>query len=157
MGADRLLRRPDADRALRITGSDRLLQSTLLVVSLITAALLALIVAFIVKETWPALVGNDGVGAPSAPGITRFITDAGWHPLENSFGMLPMLWGTLASTALAALIATPLGLGAALFCHTFAPSWLVRPFRAVIALLAGIPSVVFGFWQIHVTSGERAP
>ena len=121
--------------------ADRTLQVSLFAVSLITASVLGLIVLFIFKETWPAISG---------PGITRFVTDDSWHPLENKFGMLPMLWGTLASTALAALIATPLGIGAALFCRYFAPAWLVRPYRAVITLLAGIPSVVFGFWGLTV-------
>ena len=121
--------------------ADRTLQVSLFFVSLVTASVLALIVLFIFKETLPALNG---------PGLLRFVTDDSWHPLENQFGMLPMLWGTLACTGLALLLATPLGIGAALFCRYFAPPSLVRPFRALLTLLAGIPSVVFGFWGLTV-------
>lgn len=121
--------------------ADRTLQVSLFIVSLVTASVLALIVLFIFKETLPALNG---------PGLLRFVTDDSWHPLENQFGMLPMLWGTLACTGLALLLATPLGIGAALFCRYFAPPSLVRPFRALLTLLAGIPSVVFGFWGLTV-------
>ena len=121
--------------------ADRTLQVSLFIVSLVTASVLALIVLFIFNETLPALNG---------PGLLRFVTDDSWHPLENQFGMLPMLWGTLACTGLALLLATPLGIGAALFCRYFAPPSLVRPFRALLTLLAGIPSVVFGFWGLTV-------
>ena len=121
--------------------ADRTLQVSLFFVSLVTASVLALIVLFIFKETLPALNG---------PGLLRFVTDDSWHPLENQFGMLPMLWGTLACTGLAVLLATPLGVGAALFCSYFAPPSLVRPFRGLLTLLAGIPSVVFGFWGLTV-------
>ncbi len=121
--------------------TDRSLQLTLFIVSLVTASVLGLIVLFIFRETLPALSG---------PGMLRFVTDESWHPLENQFGMLPMLWGTLASTALAIFLATPLGIGAALFCRYFAPRPIVRPFRALITLLAGISSVVFGFWGLTV-------
>ena len=121
--------------------ADRTLQVSLFIVSLVTASVLALIVLFIFKETLPALNG---------PGLLRFVTDDSWHPLENQFGMLPMLWGTLACTGLAVVLATPLGIGAALFCRYFAPPSMVRPFRGLLTLLAGIPSVVFGFWGLTV-------
>ena len=121
--------------------ADRTLQASLFIVSLATASVLGLIVLFIFKETLPALNG---------PGLLRFVTDESWHPLENKFGMLPMLWGTLVCTGLAVLLATPLGIGAALFCRYFAPRSLVRIFRGMLTLLAGIPSVVFGFWGLTV-------
>ena len=121
--------------------ADRSLSWSLFALSLVTASILGLIVLFIFKETLPAI---------SNPGLTRFVTDESWHPLENQFGMLPMLWATLACTLLAVLIATPLGVGAALYCQYFAPRALVRPYRGVLTLLAGIPSVVFGFWGLTV-------
>jgi phosphate transport system permease protein len=124
--------RPSADRALSFS---------LLAVSLAAASVLGLIVAFIARETWPALTG---------PGLVRFATDPSWHPLEDRFGMLPMLWATLASTLLAMLMAAPLGIGAAVFSRYVAPAMIARPFRAMLTLLAGIPSVVFGFWGLTV-------
>jgi phosphate transport system permease protein len=120
---------------------ERSLGPALFAISLAMAGLLCLVVLFILKETWPAL---------SHGGIAKFASDKHWHPLENEFGVLPMLWATLSSAALATLIATPLGIGAALFCRYFAPQWLIRPYRAAITLLAGIPSVVYGFWGLTV-------
>jgi phosphate transport system permease protein len=121
--------------------ADQLLQRTLFVVSLLTASLVGLIILFVLRETLPALQG---------PGLARFVTDESWHPLEGKFGMLPMLWGTLFSTTLAVLLATPLGVGMAIFCRYVAPPALVPMFRGLTSLLAGIPSVVFGFWGLTV-------
>jgi phosphate transport system permease protein len=126
---------------LTLSRADRPLQFSLYAIALLTAGMLVLVVLFVFRETYPALRDL---------GVARFVTDESWHPLEGKFNMLPMVWGTLASTLLAALIATPLGLGAALFCRYFAPAPLVRPFRGMITLLAGIPSVVFGFWGLIV-------
>jgi phosphate transport system permease protein len=123
--------------------ADRTLNFSLLAVALFSASVLGLIVAFVAKETWPALSG-DG------PGLLRFASDPSWHPLEGRFGMLPMLWATIASTVLAIIIAAPLGVGAAVFSRYVAPAAIARPFRAMLTLLAGIPSVVFGFWGLTV-------
>jgi phosphate transport system permease protein len=121
--------------------ADQTLQRALLVVSLLTASLVGLIILFVLRETLPALQG---------PGIARFVTDESWHPLEGQFGMMPMLWGTLLSTTIAVLLATPFGLAAAVFCRYVAPPAVVPAFRGLITLLAGIPSVVFGFWGLTV-------
>jgi phosphate transport system permease protein len=121
--------------------ADRALNASLMAVSLAAASVIGLIVLFILKETWPALTG---------PGLARFAFDDSWHPLENQFGMLPMLWGTVASTALAMMMATPLGIGVAIFSRYFAPAFIAEPFRMLLALLAGIPSVVYGFWGLTV-------
>jgi phosphate transport system permease protein len=121
--------------------ADRALGISLMAISLAAASVIGLIVLFILKETWPALTG---------PGLVRFATDESWHPLENQFGMLPMLWGTLASTALAMLMATPLGIGVAIFSRYYAPAFVAQPFRLLLTLLAGIPSVVYGFWGLTV-------
>jgi len=59
-----------------------------------------------------------------------------------------MLWGTILSTLGALLLATPLGIASALFSHYYAPPLLATGYRRLIALLAGIPSVVYGFWGL---------
>ncbi|MFG0332126.1 MAG: phosphate ABC transporter permease subunit PstC, partial [Maioricimonas sp. JB049] len=80
--------------------------------------------------------------------------DASWHPAadaaEGTFNLLPMFVGTLLATGGAVLLATPLGVGSALFCRFYAPPLLARPYRMMIELLAGIPSVVYGFWGLVV-------
>lgn len=120
---------------------DWLLHRSLLFLSLITASLVGLIVLFVLRETLPALQGT---------GPLAFVTDESWHPLEGKFGMMPMLWGTLLSTAMAVLLAAPLGIAVAIFCRFVAPPAVVPFFRGLVTLLAGIPSVVFGFWGLTV-------
>ncbi|QDU35729.1 Phosphate transport system permease protein PstC [Maioricimonas rarisocia] len=110
-----------------------------------SAAIILVIVAFLVRESLPAL---------RSVGIERFATDPSWHPAavatEGTFNLLPMLVGTLLAAVGAVLLATPLGIGSALFCRFYAPPLLARPYRMMIELLAGIPSVVYGFWGLVV-------
>ncbi|HWV45301.1 MAG TPA: phosphate ABC transporter permease subunit PstC, partial [Nitrospira sp.] len=61
-----------------------------------------------------------------------------------------ILWGTLFAMTGSVLIATPLGILSAVFCHYYAPLALALPYRRMIELLAGIPSVVYGFWGLVV-------
>jgi len=78
----------------------------------------------------------------------RFITGRTWDPVEQNFGALPFLFGTIVSSALALLIATPVGLGVAIFLNELAPRRVRAPLAFVIDLLAAIPSVVYGLWGI---------
>jgi len=100
-----------------------------------------MIAMFLVIESLPAL-GHVG--------LVRFFTDLSWHPAEGLYNLTPMLWGTLCAMAGSVLVATPLGVLSAVFCHYYAPPVLVRPYRRIIELLAGIPSVVYGFWGLVV-------
>ena len=104
-----------------------------------------LIFVFLSMEALPAL---------RHAGAARFVTDPSWHPAadasEGTFLLVPMLWGTLLATIGAVLLATPLGLLSAVFCHDVAPRPLAAAYRRIIELLAGIPSVVYGFWGLVV-------
>src|SRR5439155_9352378 len=71
-------------------------------------------------------------------------------PVQHRFGALPAIWGTLATSGLALLIAGPAGIGAAIFLAELAPRWLERPLSFLIELLAAIPSVVVGLWGLFV-------
>lgn len=117
----------------------------LALVSLFAGAIVGLIIVFLVGEAWPAL--RD-------VGLRRFFTDPSWHPAggveAGSFRLAPVLVGSLAATAGAVLLATPLGLAAALFGSVYAPRGLATGFRLLVGLLAGIPSVVLGFWGLTV-------
>lgn len=121
--------------------TDRALVAGLRVAAAISAALVGLIAAFLVLESLPAL---------RAVGFSRFFTDASWNPTEGLYNLAPMLWGTLFATAGAMLLATPLGILSAIFCHDYAPPRLAGLFRRLIELLAGIPSVVYGLWGLTV-------
>jgi phosphate transport system permease protein len=79
-----------------------------------------------------------------------------WNPNNNIYGIVPFLYGTLITSALALLLAVPLGLGASIFLTQHAPAWLRRPVGQLIELLAAIPSVVYGFWGlIYLVPVER--
>jgi len=107
----------------------------------IAGGLVILILGFLLLETLPAL---------RHIGLSRFFTDATWHPADALYNLIPMLWGTLFATAGAVLVATPLGILAALFARYYAPSFVGNVFRKGIEILAGIPSVVYGLWGLLV-------
>ncbi len=81
-------------------------------------------------------------------GVRDFIFNVQWRPMQGIFGILPLIVGSLMVTAGALLIAVPLGLGGAIFLAEFAPRFIIQPMRQAIQLLAGIPSVVYGFWGL---------
>ncbi len=79
-----------------------------------------------------------------------FLTSLDWDPVNGSFGMLPVLWGTVWSSFLALLIAVPISLGTAIFLVRLAPRWLAGPAAFLVELLAAIPSIAYGFWGAAV-------
>jgi phosphate transport system permease protein len=80
----------------------------------------------------------------------KFLTRSIWDPVEENFGALPFIYGTVVSSLLALVIAVPLSLGTALFLTEICPRRL-RPFLStLVELLAAIPSVIYGLWGIFV-------
>src|SRR5436853_4289418 len=73
-----------------------------------------------------------------------------WDPVAGEFGALPFIWGTLYSSILALLIATPIALGIAVFLSELCPPFLRQPLMFLTELLAAIPSIVYGLWGIFV-------
>ena len=73
-----------------------------------------------------------------------------WDPVAGDFGALPFIWGTLYSSILALLIATPVALGIAIFTAELCPASLRMPLVFLTELLAAIPSIVYGLWGIFV-------
>jgi len=124
---------------LSLFRTDRQLVLVLRGCALVAAAILLLILLFLVKESWPVL--------RHVP-VTRFAVDASWHPSEGLYLLTPMLSATLYSALGALLLAAPLGMASALFVRYYAPSLLAVAYRRLIELLAGIPSVVYGFWGL---------
>jgi len=94
-------------------------------------------------------VGIAGWPALRTFGIT-FLTSSDWDPVAGHFGAAPAVYGTLVSSAIALLVATPLALGVAIFLSEFAPVWLRQPVAFTVDLLAAIPSVIYGLWGIFV-------
>lgn len=118
--------------------ADRWLAPALGTTALLAAAVLALIVGFLLRESVPALVGG---------GWTRFFAP-GWFPASDEFNLWPMLGATLAAVLLSLCLAVPIGVLGAVFVRHVAPPRVGRTWRALVTLLAGIPSVVFGLWGL---------
>jgi phosphate transport system permease protein len=92
---------------------------------------------------------------PALPAVSRFglgfFTSRTWDPVRSQFGALPAIYGTVVTSAIALLIAFPIGLAAALFLAEDARLRFLRgPLSFAIELLAGIPSVVIGLWAFFI-------
>lgn len=79
-----------------------------------------------------------------------FFTGTNWDPVNEEFGALPFVYGTVVTSAIALLIAVPLSLGVALCMVEMLPEWLATRIGFLVELLAAIPSVVYGLWGIFV-------
>ena len=110
--------------------------------AILTLGLLFGILASLVVGAWPAIV-EYGLG---------FLTSTTWDPVKNEYGGLVMIYGTLATSIIALLIAVPVSFGIALFLTELSPSWLKRPLGTAIELLAAVPSIVYGMWGLMVFS-----
>ena len=80
----------------------------------------------------------------------NFLTSQAWNPVENDFGALAPIYGTLVTSFIAIVIAVPLSFGIALFLTEIAPAWLRGPVGTAIELLAAIPSIIYGMWGLFV-------
>ena len=79
-----------------------------------------------------------------------FITTVEWDPVNDKYGALIAIAGTLSTSLIALLIAFPLSFGIALFLTEICPSWLRRPLGSAVELLAGVPSIIYGMWGLFV-------
>jgi len=122
----------DADRAVR---------AVLTAIALSALSGLLLITLFIFKEGLPIVL---------RVGPARFLLSSDWYPLEGHFGILPMIAGSMAVTAGAMVISITLGLSCAIVLTQFCPPRLVAVIKPSIELLAGIPSVVYGFMGVAI-------
>jgi phosphate transport system permease protein len=81
---------------------------------------------------------------------TSFLTSMDWDPVQELFGALPAIYGTLLSSIIALIIAVPISIGSAVFLSELAPAWIREPASFLIEMLAAIPSVIIGLWGIFV-------
>ncbi|HZE61190.1 MAG TPA: phosphate ABC transporter permease subunit PstC [Burkholderiales bacterium] len=80
----------------------------------------------------------------------RFMWTAEWDPVQENFGALVPIYGTLVTSFIAMLIGVPVSFGIALFLTELSPAWLKRPLGTAIELLAAIPSIIYGMWGLFV-------
>jgi phosphate transport system permease protein len=110
-----------------------------LALALSSISALALITVFILAKGLPVI---------KTVGLFQFIFGMKWAPTQGAFGIFPMIVGSVSVTLGAALVGVPVGICCAIFLAEFAPAPLRNLFRPAIQLLAGIPSVVYGFWGL---------
>ena len=79
-----------------------------------------------------------------------FLTSSTWDPVQEQYGALPFIFGTVVSSLLALLIAVPLGVATAVFLTELAPLRIRQPIVSIVEMLAAVPSVIFGLWGIFV-------
>ena len=131
---------PGAASLERVSRADRVFKGLLTVAALSIPVLLL----FLIYELWSGsrlAISEFGLG---------FVTSNVWDPIAGRFGALPLIFGTLVSSALALVIAVPLSLGVSIYLTEFAPAAVRQPIAFLIGLLAAIPSVVYGLWGIFV-------
>jgi len=81
----------------------------------------------------------------------KFLITSDWDPaINDTFGALPFILGTLITSLIALVVAIPLGVGTAIFLAELAPAWLRDPLSFLVELLAAVPSVVYGIWGLFV-------
>jgi len=119
---------------------DRLFRWTARAAALITLGLLLGILVSLLIGAWPA-IEKYGLG---------FLTNSVWDPVSGEYGGLVMIYGTVATSIIALVIAVPVSFGIALFLTELSPAWLKRPLGTAIELLAAVPSIVYGMWGLLV-------
>jgi phosphate transport system permease protein len=130
-------------RKLRVdasTFSDNVYEALPAACALVIPALVIAIALAVFVAAWPAF---------SKLGLS-IITSSDWDVAAGHFGAAPAVFGTLVSSAVALIIATPLAIGIAIFLSEFSPLWLRQPIGFLVDLLAAIPSVVYGLWGIFI-------
>ena len=92
----------------------------------------------------------NGIPAIGKIGVFDFLLGTKWKPLNDLYGIFPMILGSIYVTAGALVIGVPIGLGCAVFMARFCPKGLYKLLKPAIDLLAGIPSIVYGFFGLMV-------
>jgi len=109
-----------------------------------SGSLVLLVLAYMVLTTT-----NTALPVFRAEGIS-FVTGSEWLPSRGVFGILPFIYGTLVTSAIALVIAVPISVGLSLYLTEVAPAWLRGPVGYAVDLLAAVPSVVYGLWGVFV-------
>lgn len=120
---------------------DRFLEWAVRGIASVVGILVVIITAFLLVESLPIF---DRIG------ILAFFSDPSWNPPQGFYNLTPMLVGTLLVVTGAVVLATPVGILSALFCHYYAPPFLASFYRRLLELMAGFPGVIYGLWGLVV-------
>lgn len=120
---------------------EKIMKSLFLLTACISIAAVVLICIFLL---------TSGIPAIHEIGIGKFLLGTKWKPANNLYGIFPMIVGSLYVTAGALLVGVPVGLLTAVFMARFCPKPMYMPLKSAMNLMAGIPSVVYGFFGLVV-------
>lgn len=120
---------------------ERIMQVLFFAAAAASVLCLVLVCVFLLLEGAPAL---------AKIGVFKFLFGSVWKPANGQYGMLPMLAGSVYVTVLALAIGVPIGICSALYLARFCPKKLYRPLKSAVDLMAGIPSVTYGFFGLTV-------
>ncbi|HEY2824945.1 MAG TPA: hypothetical protein VGI83_05310, partial [Gemmatimonadales bacterium] len=133
-------REPEVPVASQQNRGDQIYHAALRTLALSLPLMLVGVTVVLVSRAWPSMMRFGW----------RFAFTSVWDPVAEVYGAAPMIFGTLASSAIALCIAVPLSLGVAVYLTEFAPARIQRPIAFTVELLAAVPSVVYGLWGIYV-------
>lgn len=120
---------------------EKIIEKLILLSAIVATISVALITVFIFQSGLPVLADY---------GVIKFILGTNWSPTNGDYGILPLIAGTLSVTLGALVIGIPTGIACAIFLAEILPKKWAKAFKAAIELLAGIPSVVYGFFGLVV-------
>jgi phosphate transport system permease protein len=126
---------------LWVKKKEQLISGILLATACIAVAGVLLIILFVLREGWPVLAKY---------GMGTLASGREWQPTSHEYGLLPLIIGSAYVTLTALILGVPLGVGCAILMAEIAPDRITRLVRPAINLLAGIPSVVYGFFGLVV-------
>jgi phosphate transport system permease protein len=132
--AERLDERPGPGGELAFRGISRFAALSII-------GILAALAVMLVLTSLPAL---------TTFGVVPFVTGTTWDPVNAVYGALPYIFGTLASSTIALVLATPIAILTAIYLSEFAPRRIAAPLTFLIELIAAIPSVVIGLWGVFI-------
>ena len=119
--------------------------------TVLAGLILALIVYFFIR------LFGEAKPAFEAQGLLGFVFENDWNPSRGAYGALPLVVGTLITSALALLIGVPIAVAAALYTSELSPARLRGPLTILVELLAAVPSVVYGLWGIFYLAPNIKP
>jgi phosphate transport system permease protein len=121
-------------------GMDRLFEGGVIALASISLLIMAALILLLFTYASPSILRY---------GLT-FITDSVWDPVFEKFGAAPFIFGTIVTSIIGLVIATPVAVGGAIYLSDYAPNWLNEPLGFLIELLAAIPSIIYGLWGFFV-------
>lgn len=119
---------------------DTVFQSATIFAASFTLLVLAALIVLLTFDAWHSLLRYG----------FSFLTTSLWDNVKEQFGVLPYVYGTVVTSAVALVIATPLAIGAAIYVAEYAPAWVRTPVSFTIELLAAIPSIIYGLWGFFI-------